>query len=211
MTYNNLRPEYRRSFFRSSFDSFRGLEEKGREFELTKRGCQRYRPPPESADSWFPEVAYNPSLYPKTKPDRSLIANMSTTEDRTRVAPAPTVPTTTKLSEFRQNGRNNSVGSVQGGGKGFQVIPPRINKTPLAKQVAQPTRSATTSVQSKPVRSAPGVICFNCRKTGHLQTECPIPRRYNYCRRCGRENTTFRTCPGCHPSEPTAAAPPGNQ
>lgn len=40
------------------------------------------------------------------------------------------------------------------------------------------------------------VTCWNCQKTGHMNRDCPIPKRM-HCFRCGTPNVTVRSCPKC--------------
>lgn len=40
------------------------------------------------------------------------------------------------------------------------------------------------------------VVCWNCRKRGHINTECTAERSL-YCYSCGKENFTKSNCPNC--------------
>lgn len=40
------------------------------------------------------------------------------------------------------------------------------------------------------------VVCWNCRRSGHINRECDQPRQ-RYCYRCGQANVTVVTCPKC--------------
>lgn len=40
------------------------------------------------------------------------------------------------------------------------------------------------------------VTCWNCQKTGHLNRDCPTPRKI-HCYRCGAPNVTVRSCQKC--------------
>lgn len=44
--------------------------------------------------------------------------------------------------------------------------------------------------------SLPNVVCFNCRKMGHVKRDCREPFRKN-CYRCGYPNVTVTNCPRC--------------
>lgn len=45
-------------------------------------------------------------------------------------------------------------------------------------------------------RAPRDVTCWNCQKTGHLNRDCPIPRKI-HCYRCGTPNVTVRSCQKC--------------
>lgn len=42
------------------------------------------------------------------------------------------------------------------------------------------------------------VTCWNCKKSGHVYSECK-QKRSKFCFRCGKPNFTSRTCPSCSP------------
>jgi hypothetical protein len=44
--------------------------------------------------------------------------------------------------------------------------------------------------------SSRNITCWNCKKTGHLNRDCPNPRKM-HCYRCGAPDVTIRTCPKC--------------
>ncbi|XP_043470590.1 cardiomyopathy-associated protein 5-like [Leptopilina heterotoma] len=43
----------------------------------------------------------------------------------------------------------------------------------------------------------PPFCCFNCWERGHRVVDCPHPIRHQFCRNCGRRETTIRNCPRC--------------
>lgn len=48
----------------------------------------------------------------------------------------------------------------------------------------------------EPLPQVREVVCWNCRRTGHVNRECDQPRQ-RYCYRCGQANVTIATCPKC--------------
>lgn len=61
---------------------------------------------------------------------------------------------------------------------------------------AEPVASQQTSVNevSPPTRS--NLVCWNCQAPGHLNRNCPNPKK-THCYRCGTPNVTVRTCTKC--------------
>lgn len=49
-------------------------------------------------------------------------------------------------------------------------------------------------------RSSSELKCWNCQKKGHLNRNCPEPRK-THCYRCGTPNVTVRTCTKCSGNE----------
>jgi len=43
------------------------------------------------------------------------------------------------------------------------------------------------------------LTCWNCNQTGHLNRQCPNPRKI-HCYRCGAQDVTIKSCPKCSPS-----------
>ena len=43
------------------------------------------------------------------------------------------------------------------------------------------------------------IVCWNCQNTGHINRNCPNPRKI-HCFRCGTPNVTVRACPKCRDS-----------
>lgn len=60
----------------------------------------------------------------------------------------------------------------------------------------EPVTSQQTSVNevSPPTRS--NLVCWNCQAPGHLNRNCPNPKK-THCYRCGTPNVTVRTCTKC--------------
>lgn len=50
------------------------------------------------------------------------------------------------------------------------------------------------AVQQQTIRR--DLVCWNCQKPGHLNRNCPDPRK-THCFRCGTPNVTVRTCGKC--------------
>lgn len=44
----------------------------------------------------------------------------------------------------------------------------------------------------------PLIMCWNCRKQGHLFRDCPAEVRSLFCYKCGHQNTTSPKCPNCN-------------
>lgn len=48
----------------------------------------------------------------------------------------------------------------------------------------------------RPQNHSSNLICWNCQNSGHLNRDCPNPRK-THCYRCGTPNVTVRNCPKC--------------
>ena len=61
---------------------------------------------------------------------------------------------------------------------------PRVDRVDEVNEVAHATRPPRV------------VNCWNCQEPGHLNRNCPNPKRI-HCFRCGASNVTVRSCPKC--------------
>lgn len=50
--------------------------------------------------------------------------------------------------------------------------------------------------QQLPPSTSRPLTCWNCNRTGHLNRQCPDPRKM-HCYRCGASNVTSKSCPKC--------------
>ena len=139
LLYNNLRPEYRRSFLRTQLTSYSDLEQLGREFEVTKKACQLYRPPPEVSDSWFPEVAYKPAKYhEKALRNQPPNPNAKPKPDNRGIPPAKAAAAVTPEAPAKPNAASTAP-----------------KKKPQKQAVAPPTSVAAKSKQVPPPIASP--------------------------------------------------------
>lgn len=49
---------------------------------------------------------------------------------------------------------------------------------------------------TRPANTPKAFTCWNCQQTGHMNRDCPNPRK-THCYRCGQPNVTVRSCPKC--------------
>lgn len=204
--YHNLRPEFRRSFYRADFVSYRELELLGREFEANKKSAAKYVPPPSAANSVFKEVAYKPERYTQTKPAKQMAAVAETNETQPNSVAAATA--TTPAQGRRRGGRGRGKGKGNQAPQGSQpaagVNNTQQKKPPQAQNGSKPAAPAAVAAAPNqvPANAQPARkprACFNCGSEQHLQMQCTKDRRADYCTRCGNNGVVFKTCPKCNP------------
>lgn len=71
------------------------------------------------------------------------------------------------------------------------------DESPEAEEVIEAEAVYRTSSNN-----ATKVTCWNCKKVGHLNRDCPDPKKI-HCYRCGKPDVTVKDCPKC--------AVPGNE
>lgn len=65
--------------------------------------------------------------------------------------------------------------------------------------VSAPYGEGVSAVQQIATSSrSSDIVCWNCKKTGHVRQACPEPKRV-VCYRCGKMDVTVRQCPNCSP------------
>lgn len=60
--------------------------------------------------------------------------------------------------------------------------------------------------QSKSENRKSNIVCFNCKKAGHIFSECKITPTRIFCYRCGKEDNKATTCSNCLASKNGANA-----
>ena len=68
-------------------------------------------------------------------------------------------------------------------------------------ELAKPSKgsrkpAAVASTSSAAAGSSAGVICWNCRKSGHVKSACQAPKQLR-CYQCGKQGFISKTCPDC--------------
>ena len=57
-------------------------------------------------------------------------------------------------------------------------------------------KNAVAPQAVEPIHAIKPIVCWNCQGQGHLNKDCPRPRKM-HCYRCGQANVTVRNCPNC--------------
>ena len=72
---------------------------------------------------------------------------------------------------------------------------PRPSASPACVEASRDVAVGEVS-QSRQNNPSRVMTCWNCQKTGHLNRDCPNPRK-THCYRCGTPDVTIRSCPKC--------------
>lgn len=107
-----------------------------------------------------------------------------------RIRPPPTNPNYVTEPDLMFRRTKHSYSSLVNSQQPEDLIALVDESNTSAIQVVQPTTSANPRYQSS------SLLCWNCRKTGHLKRNCTQPLT-KHCFKCGRPNETTRTCPTC--------------
>lgn len=71
------------------------------------------------------------------------------------------------------------------------------NRVPSLEAVnTSPPQMPQFNPRQLPPSTSKPFTCWNCNRTGHLNRQCPDPRK-KHCYRCGASNVTTNSCPKC--------------
>lgn len=76
----------------------------------------------------------------------------------------------------------------------YHLPPSRKSNEKLLEPDLACTHTADLVSEVQP--SSSSIVCWNCNKSGHISSTCPVPRKLK-CFKCGKFGFTVRTCPKC--------------
>lgn len=204
--YSNLRPEYKLTLRRDSFQSVSELIRLAEGYESYVRETKLYRPPPNPAQSMVPETAYDSrNRVLKSYPVQSVQSHNRQAYNRTPNRPNNTNFESRNIYHSNHSNYNNdsqpfnnelqpcSIKSFSNTSTGVETsIPTRTipsNPPPVNPRVDQ--RHFPRSENRKPVSN---IVCWNCDKIGHRFGDCNLPKVLR-CFNCKKEGVLTTKCP----------------